>query len=149
MSLSDYYVLLVVGIVVSLLVEELSGVSTGGLIVPAVVASHLEELDILLYLFLISFITYLIVDKVLTKYMILYGKRKFTFFILVAILLKLIFDQLYPLLPFAVVTFRGLEIIAPALLASAYAKQGVKFTLPTAILAGLIVYFSMALVHYF
>lgn len=76
MNLSDYYVVLALGVVVGILIEEFIGVSTGGMIVPGVLAMNVRNLDILIYIFLLSLIVHLIVDKVLSKHMILYGKRK-------------------------------------------------------------------------
>ncbi|HLR20815.1 MAG TPA: poly-gamma-glutamate biosynthesis protein PgsC/CapC [Tissierellaceae bacterium] len=147
MNLSDFYVFLTLGVVISLLVEEFVGVSTGGMIVPGVLASNMGNLDILIYIFLLSFITYFIVEKVLSKHIILYGKRKFTFMIVVAMLLKLAGDQLYPLLPFAAVGFRGVGAISPALLANTYTKQGLEFTIPAALISMFVVYIIMSLIY--
>lgn len=147
MNPSDFYIVLVLGVVISLLMEEFVGVSTGGMIVPGVLAMNIGNIDILLYIFLLSFITYYIVDKVLSRHIILYGKRKFTFMVTVAILLKLLGDQLYPLLPFATVGFRGVGVISPALLANTYSRQGIEFTVPTAIVSMFIVYFIMSLIY--
>lgn len=139
MNPSDFYIMLAIGIVISLLIEEFVGVSTGGMIVPGVLASNLENLDILIYIFLLSFITYFLVDRVLSKHLILYGKRKFTFMVLIAMLFKLMGDQIYPLLPFAAVSFRGVGVVCPALLANTYTRQGIKFTVPAAIISMFIV----------
>lgn len=139
MNPSDFHIILAIGIVISLLIEEFVGVSTGGMIVPGVLASNLENLDILIYTFLLSFITYFLVDRVLSKHLILYGKRKFTFMVLIAMLFKLMGDQIYPLLPFAAVSFRGVGVVCPALLANTYARQGIKFTVPAAIISMFIV----------
>lgn len=149
MNISDFYVVLALSVVVSLLVEELIGVSTGGMIVPGILASHIGNIDVLVYIFLISFITYFFVDRILSRYVLVYGKRKFTYMILVAILLKLVGDQLYPFLPFAAVAFRGVGAISPALLANTYSKQGISFTVPTAIIAMFLVYSVMNLVYLF
>src|SRR5699024_8438240 len=134
MNLSSFYIILALGIVVSLLMEEFIGVSPGGMIVPGVLATHIMNLDILIYIFLISLITYFIVEKLLSKYIILYGKRKFAFMMLVGLLLKLLGDQLYPLLPFASVAFRGVGVVAPALLANTYTRQGLSFTISAALI---------------
>lgn len=149
MNISDYYLALALSVVVSLLIEEYLGVSTGGMIVPGVLASYIGHLDIIIYIFLLSLITYFLVDRVLSRYVMIYGKRKFTYMILVAIILKLLGDQLYPLLPFASVAFRGVGIISPALLANTYSKQGISFTIPSAIISTFIVYAVMTIVFLF
>lgn len=149
MNLSDYYVMLVVGVAVSLFIEEFVGVNTGGMIVPGILAMNINKVDILIYIFLLSIITHLIVDKVLTKHMILYGKRKFAITIMIAILLKLMFDQLYFFMPFATVAFRGAGVIAPALLANTYSKQGIEYTVPAAIISMFIVALLMQVIFLF
>ncbi len=147
MILSDFYIVLAVGIVVSLLIHEFIGVSPGGMIVPAILASFLDNLDILLYILLLSLVTYFFVEKVLGRYMIIFGKKKFAVMMLVALLLKLLGDQLFPLLPFAVVALNGIGAIVPGLLASTYVEQGIKFTVASAIMAMFIVYFIMNLIY--
>ncbi len=146
MNLSDYYVVLALGVVVGILIEEFIGVSTGGMIVPGVLAMNVRNLDILIYIFLLSLIVHLIVDKVLSKHMILYGKRKFAVTIILALLLKLGFDQFYPIMPFASVAFRGAGAIAPALLANTYSRQGIEFTIPAALVSMFVVTAIMQLI---
>lgn len=149
MNPSDYYLALIFGVLISLLIEEVLGVAAGGMIAPAILALHVQNIDVIIYIFLISFLTYLIVEKFLSKYIILYGKRKFAFMILVAILLKVIGDQLYPLLPFAAVSFRGIGAIVPALMANTYARQGIKFTIPAIIVSTAAVYGLLQIVYFF
>lgn len=139
MNPSDFYIILSIGIVTGLLMEEFIGVSAGGMIVPGVLASNLGNVDILIYIFLLSFMTYFVVDRVCSRRLILYGKRKFTFMVLIAMLFKLLGDQIYPILPFAAVSFRGIGVICPALLANTYDRQGIKFTVPAAIISMFIV----------
>lgn len=149
MNISDYYIILIIGIVVSLLMEEIAGVSTGGMIVPGVLAMHLRNLDVVFFMFFTSFVIYFIVDKVLTKKMILYGKRKFAITIILAIALKLLIDQVYPILPFAAIGFRGVSALVPALLASTYSKQGIEFTVPSAVIGTFIVTIIMNVIYWF
>lgn len=149
MNPSDFYIALIIGVFISLVVEELVGVSTGGMITPAILALHLQNIDVVIYIFLISFLTYLIVEKFLTRHLVLYGKRKFAFMILVALLIKIIGDQLYPMLPFAALAFRGVGAIVPALMANTYAKQGIKFTVPAVVVSTGIVYGLLQLVYLF
>ena len=148
MNPSDYYLALIFGVLLSMLIEELLGVSTGGMIVPGVLALYVQNIDVMIYIFLVSFITFLIVEELLAKHMVLYGKRKFSFMILIALLLKIGGDQLYPLLPFATVGFRGIGAIVPALLANTYSRQGIKFTMPAAIVSTAAVYGLLQIVHF-
>lgn len=149
MNPSDYYLALIFSVLLSMLMEELLGVSSGGMIVPGVLALYVQDIDVMIYIFLVSFVTYLIVEKILAKRMVLYGKRKFSFMVLIALLIKVIADPLYPLLPFAAVGFRGIGAIVPALLANTYARQGIKFTIPATIVSTAIVYGLLQILHFF
>lgn len=149
MNPSDFYLALIFGILLSMLMEELLGVSSGGMIVPGVLAVHVQNFDVMMYIFLVSFITYLIVEKFLTKHIILYGKRKFAIMVIVSLLIKVVGDQIYPMLPFAAVAFRGIGAIVPGLLANTYARQGIKFTIPSVIVSTAVVYGLLQLIRIF
>lgn len=54
------------------------------------------------------------------------------------IVLKLLFDFLYPVVPFEIMEFRGIGVIVPGLIANTMQKQGlVLTTVSTLLLSGL------------
>ena len=60
--------------------------------------------------------------------MILYGRRKFAAMILTGMVLKFIFDLLYPLTPFEMVEVSGIGVVIPGIIAKYNSKQGVVIT---------------------
>ncbi|MFB5661770.1 poly-gamma-glutamate biosynthesis protein PgsC [Alteribacillus sp. HJP-4] len=122
---TDLYIALVIGVVLSLIYAEKTGIMPAGLIVPGYLALVFDQPVFLLTIFLISLITYLIVTFGLTKFMVLYGRRKFAAMLCTGIVLKLLFDYFYPILPFEIYEFRGLGVIVPGLIANTMQKQGV------------------------
>lgn len=58
--------------------------------------------------------------------------------LITGICLKLIFDYLYPVMPFEVYEFRGIGVIVPGLIANTIQKQGLPLTIgSTLLLSGL------------
>lgn len=79
--------LLLFGILLSLLYTELTDLSPGGIIVPAYFAMYAYDWKRLLGTIVISFLCIGIV-KLLSRFMILYGKRRYAVFIMTGIVLK-------------------------------------------------------------
>lgn len=135
---TELYLTLVIGVVVSLVYAERTGVIPAGLVVPGYLALVLDQVLFMGAIFLISFATFLVVHFGVSKVVILYGRRRFAAMLSVGIVFKLVFDALYPLLPFEVYEFRGIGVIVPGLLANAIARQGLPHTLiSTLLLSGL------------
>ena len=76
--------------------------------------------------------------------MILFGKRKFAVSLIVSIILKLATEMLFPMIPFASVTFRGVGAITPSLLANSYSRQGIIYTIPATLI---VTYITFGLVN--
>jgi gamma-polyglutamate biosynthesis protein CapC len=146
---TELYLSLVIGVIVSLVYAERTGVIPAGLIVPGYLALVLDQVVFVAAIFLLSFLTFLAVDRGVSKVAILYGRRRFVAMLSVGILLKLVFDALYPAMPFEVYEFRGIGVIVPGLIANAIHRQGVPHTLlSTLLLAGLtfLIVFAVATV---
>ena len=128
MQVTDLYISIILGLTCSFLAEEFFGVLVGGVVVPGYLALVFDQPLILVSVYLISMLTYVVVEFVLPRYVILFGRRKFVITLIIAMAFKLIFDLCYPMLPFASLTFRGIGVIVPGLLANAYSKQGIPIT---------------------
>ncbi|MBS4190476.1 poly-gamma-glutamate biosynthesis protein PgsC [Bacillus sp. FJAT-49705] len=135
---SDLYVALVLGVTLSLIFTEKTGVLPAGLVVPGYLALVFNQPAVMLVVFLISILTYLIVTYGVSRWVILYGRRKFAAMLITGISLKLIFDYFYPVMPFEIFEFRGIGIIIPGLIANTIQKQGMPLTIgSTLLLSGL------------
>ena len=75
-----------IGMVLSLFLTETLGVTAGGLIVPGYIAMNLESPDRLIITFGISILTFLII-KLLSKFIMVYGKRRLVLALLIGFLL--------------------------------------------------------------
>ncbi|MDB4537779.1 poly-gamma-glutamate biosynthesis protein PgsC [Akkermansiaceae bacterium] len=139
-----------VGLAVSLLFSELFGLAAGGLVVPGYVALFIDKPLVILATILVAICTWLIV-KLLGSMMILFGKRRTVLVILVAYLLRLVFD--YSLAEtfstYAAGDDAGLIVIGyiiPGLIALWFDRQGVIQTLATLAAASVAVRMILILV---
>lgn len=128
--MSEFYIALIVGLLLSLAVEEFFGISSGGVIVAGYLAMVCDDLLSVGIVLLIALLTYLVVEFVLPRFILLFGKRKFVACIVVGLVFKLLADFFVPTLPFATLAFRGIGVITPALIAHTTIKQGVHITIP-------------------
>lgn len=148
MYITDFYMSLVIGVAATLLFVESFGITPGGIIVASYLALVFDSPITIVLILLVSFITYGIVNFILPKFVILYGKRKFVATMIVAVTLKLIFEAIYPITPFPTFEFRGIGIIVPALLSNCYSRQGIKITLIATLVMTAIVYGIMQIVYF-
>ena len=131
---TDLYVALTLGVLLSLLFSEKTGIIPAGLIVPGYLGLIFDQPVFLMMVLLISLLTYVIVTYGISRFVILYGRRKFAAMLVVGISLKLIFDYFYPIMPFEIYEFRGIGIIVPGLIANTIQKQGLVVTLGSTLL---------------
>ncbi len=90
--MSEFYIALIVGLLLSLAVEEFFGISSGGVIVAGYLAMVCDDLLSVGIVLLIALLTYLVVEFVLPRFILLFGKRKFVACILVGLVFKLLAD---------------------------------------------------------
>jgi len=75
-----------IGMVLSLFLTETLGVTAGGIIVPGYIAMNLESPERLVITFGVSILTFLII-KLLSKFIMVYGKRRLVLALLIGFLL--------------------------------------------------------------
>ena len=142
---SELYFSLFVGVVLSLIFAEKFGINPAGLVVPGYLALIFDQPTMLLSVLIISCLTYFIVSNGISKWVILYGRRKFAAMILTGMVIKFIFDLLYPLTPFEMVEVSGIGVVIPGIIANTIQKQGVVITLSTTMLLTCITYIILFL----
>ncbi|MCG2451704.1 poly-gamma-glutamate biosynthesis protein PgsC [Staphylococcus epidermidis] len=142
---SELYFSLFVGVVLSLIFAEKFGINPAGLVVPGYLALIFDQPIMLLSVLIISCLTYFIVSNGISKWVILYGRRKFAAMILTGMVIKFIFDFLYPLTPFEMVEVSGIGVVIPGIIANTIQKQGVVITLSTTMLLTCITYIILFL----
>lgn len=145
---SDLYIALVLGVILSLLFSERTGIVPAGLVVPGYLALVFDQPIFIAVIFGISLLTYVIVTYGLARITLLYGRRKFAAMLAVGIVLKLILDYTYPILPFEIMEFRGIGVIVPGLIANTIQKQGAVITIGSTLLLGGLTFVILS-VYYF
>ncbi len=126
--------LFVLGIVAALLVDELTGYSPGGIIVPAFLVLTLHVPTQFLLTVGVAIVAFW-VGLLAQSWMLLYGRRRFAFLILTGLILKMALDSWLPLV--GVFPF-GLAIVGyviPGVLADNIIRQGIWPTLASMLLA--------------
>ena len=120
----------IIGIMASTLLYERTHLTTGSLVVPGYVAAQLLNPTALLITAVNSALTYLLVARVLPRFVAIYGRALFVANIMVSILLSLIFE---PALTLGFggwgVVFDSIGYVIPALIAYDMKRQGPSKTL--------------------
>lgn len=124
----------VVGVIVALLVEEITGITPGGIIVPGFLALSWGEPSRIVATLAAALLTLLVVRGV-ARLVFVYGRRRFAYCVVTGIVIK---QGLVLLLPRLAVLSYGLLIVGfvvPGLLAENCLRQGVLRTLAATLLA--------------
>ena len=125
-----------IGMVLSLLATETLGVTAGGIIVPGYIAMHLdlEHAIMIVVTFGISIITFLII-KTLSRFILIYGKRRLVLALLLGFLLGYLFQPGTNLVnDLEKMDYVVIGHIIPGLIANWMDRQGVLRTVCTVLI---------------
>jgi poly-gamma-glutamate biosynthesis protein PgsC/CapC len=125
----DSFTILIIGILVSIIFYELTEISPGGIIVPGLLVMYFDSIERVIYTVIIGLITFLIV-KFLSKYILVFGKRRFVLMIIVSIILSIILELIMNALSVNLLSISIVGYTIARLIANDFYKQGVKKTLP-------------------
>lgn len=125
--------IIVIGIIVSLIFYELTGISPGGIIVPGIFVLYLNQIDRVIYTVIISILSVLIV-RLISKYIIIYGKRRFVVFIVVSILLNLIVSLVLKTASNQLIVISIIGYLISGIIANEMYKQSIRKTLPAIVI---------------
>ena len=131
-------VALVIGIVVSLFLTELIGLTAGGIIVPGYIALLLDRPATLAVFLAIALATHGVL-AVVGSHLMLFGTRRFAFAVLVGLTLSMCVQTLRPVLELPFSPWLGLGYVVPGLVAYHFERQGIVPTLLMIALAAPIV----------
>ena len=123
-----------IGMVLSLFLTETLGVTAGGIIVPGYIAMNLENPERLVITFGVSILTFLII-KLLSKFIMVYGKRRLVLALLIGFLLGYL-SRLENMITAGLGTTDFIVIgnIIPGLIANWMDRQGVLRTISTVLI---------------
>ena len=125
----DIYTILIIGILISIIFYELTDISPGGIIVPGLLVTYINSIERVIFTVIIAVLTYLIV-KFLSKYVLVFGTRRFVLMIIISIFLSIIFELITHALSGYLLSVSIVGYTIAGLIANDFYKQGVKKTLP-------------------
>ena len=115
-----YNQIIILGIIVSILFTELTGLSPAGLIVPAYIVLCLKTPERLIYTLLISFLAWGF-GKILNNFIILYGRRRFAVMIILSFIIDFLIGHIFT----SISPPSMIGILIPGIVASEFEKQGI------------------------
>ncbi len=134
-----------VGILLSFIFTELTGLYTGGIIVPGYLAFFWETPLRILATIITALLTYFIVN-ILSNYVIMYSRRRFTACVIIGYLIgwyyRTLFIQYLPLTE----DIRVIGYIIPGLLANDMLRQGILSTIASLTIVSILVRLIMLLI---
>ncbi|VVB97475.1 Capsule biosynthesis CapC [uncultured archaeon] len=137
---------IVLGIVISMLWYEKKNFSSGGVIVPGLMALFvLDRPLIVVYTLLIAFATLFIVKQT-SNHVILFGRRRFSVIMLVNFGLAWGADMITNFALTSTVDFQVIGFVIPGLIANEMERQGIFNTLYTLIIITVLTLLSVLLV---
>ncbi|MFQ5721629.1 MAG: poly-gamma-glutamate biosynthesis protein PgsC [Candidatus Aminicenantales bacterium] len=139
------YETLFIGLIVAVFYVELMDIYPGGIIVPAYVAFYLDQPLRVLVTLVIAFLS-LITYKFLSRYFILFGKRRFVLFVLLGALWAQLWFLVLPYLFTESIALKAIGWLIPGLLANNLEKQKAVPTLASLFTVAVITYFLVRLV---
>ena len=132
------YELPFIGLLISLAIIGLTGVYPGGIIVPSYLVLFITDPQRIVGTLVAALLT-LLVYLLVSRWLILFGRRRFVFLILVggiwAIVWRLWFPALFPLS----VEFTTIGWVIPGLIANHFERQGVLVTLGSLLTATVVI----------
>ncbi|MCU0644657.1 MAG: poly-gamma-glutamate biosynthesis protein PgsC [bacterium] len=129
-----------IGLLVSLLFIGLTGYYPGGIIVPSYLVLFVDQPARIAGTLAISLLT-VFCYKLASHYVILFGKRRFIFIILVGALWTFFWLQILPYFFPSSLEFRMIGWVIPGLIANQFERQGILVTTASLIVVIVFVYF--------
>jgi poly-gamma-glutamate biosynthesis protein PgsC/CapC len=134
------YELVFLGLLLSLVFVGITGFYPGGIIVPSYLVLFMEQPQRIAGTLLAACLTF-VCYKFASRYLILFGKRRFVFMVLVGAVWTFLWIQVFPsIFPFSL-EFRVIGWVIPGLIANHFERQGFIITTASLITVTVAVYF--------
>jgi len=134
------YELSFLGLMISLLYISITGFYPGGIIVPSYLVLFIDQPGRIAGTLLAAILT-LLCFKCASRYLILFGKRRFVFMILVGGIWTMLWLYAFPSIFPLSIEFRIIGWVIPGLIANHFERQGVVVTTASLITVTVVVYF--------
>lgn len=124
---------IILGVMISIIFYEITKISPGGIIVPGLLVVYITQIDRIIYTIIIAIVTYLIV-KLLSKYLVIFGKRRFVLMIIISIFLSFILDLIMNSFSSSFLSVSIIGYTIAGIIANETYKQGIKRTIPSLVI---------------
>jgi poly-gamma-glutamate biosynthesis protein PgsC/CapC len=142
------YETLLIGLLVAIIYAELMDIYPGGIIVPGYIALHLDQPLRVLATVLVAFAS-LLAYRLLSRHLILYGKRRFATLVLIGSLLAALWQLGLPHVHAEPAGLRAVGWLIPGLLANNLEKQRIVPTLASLLTVAVTTYFVVRVITWF
>lgn len=124
---------LVLGILVSIIFYEITHISPGGIIVPGLLTMYINQPQRIVYTIIVAIITYFIV-KLISRYVIVFGKRRFVLMIIISIVINIILEIIISGISLNLISISIIGYTIGGIIANDISKQGLKRTIPSLVI---------------
>ena len=138
------YETLIIGLLLALLFIEVFGLYPGGIIVPAYMALYIDNPVRILVTVVIALVC-LFLYRLLSRFFIVFGKRRFVMFIFLGALLAQLWAFIFPQLFSDPIGLKAIGWIIPGLLANNLERQKIVPTLASLVTVSVATYFIVRL----
>lgn len=120
--------IIIIGVIVSIIFYELTNISPGGIIIPGLMVLYVNQIDRIIYTVIVAMITCLIV-RIVSRYLIVFGKRRFALMIIIGVLLNFLLELLLHSFSINLLSISIIGYTITGILANEMYKQGYKRTI--------------------
>ncbi len=124
---------LVLGVIVSIIFYELTDISPGGIIVPGLMVLYISQPERMIYTVIVAIVTYFIV-KFISRYLIIFGKRRFAVLIIVSLIINFLLELVLKTSSVSLINISIVGFTIAGIIANDIYKQGIKKTIPALII---------------
>jgi poly-gamma-glutamate biosynthesis protein PgsC/CapC len=120
--------LFIIGLLVGFVFYEMTGISPGGVIVPAYFALFALDYERITVTVILALLVFVII-KFLSGYLIIYGRRRFLLAVVLSFFLKLLIETQIQPLEIMKLDLQSIGYIIPGIIANEFGKQKIAPTL--------------------
>ncbi len=135
-----------IGVILSFLYGEVTGLLTGGLVGPGYLALYMDQPIRIAITLVIAALTYLFVNAI-SNYVILFGRRRFMAMVLTGMFMGWLVGWVVSWIPSLGQDIRAIGYIIPGLIANDSSKQGLPKTLVSTLLVAGVVRLLLLLIY--
>ncbi|MBO4668302.1 MAG: poly-gamma-glutamate biosynthesis protein PgsC [Bacilli bacterium] len=125
--------LVILGVLLGIIFYEITDISPGGIIVPGLLAMYYRQVDRIIYTLVIALIAYFIV-KLLSRYFVIFGKRRFVLMIIISIFLNVVLDLILHSFSLNMLNLTIIGYTIAGIIANDFYKQGLVKTVPALVI---------------